>query len=229
MAEEIRRSFHEQLAELRHDVVRLGALACEAVAAGTEALLDADLAAADTVIVSDVALDDLTHAIEEQAYRLLALQQPMASDLRTIVTVLRTIHEIERVGDLMVNIAKTTRRLYPGELAPRIRGLIHNMGLQAGLQLRVAVDAFADEDAARALALPDMDDVIDELQKELFRALFATADHDESTIHRVVQIALVGRYYERIADHAVNVGRRVAFMVTGKRPGGEDYGEVALD
>lgn len=226
MVQEIRRNFHEQLAELRHDVVRLGALAGEAVAAGTEALLDGDLAAADAVIVADMALDDLTRAIEEQSYRLLALQQPMASDLRTIVTVLRSIHEIERVGDLMVNIAKTTRRLYPGELPPRIRGLVHSMGIQAGLQLRVAVDAFAGEDAARALALPDMDDVIDELQKDLFRAIFAISGTDDSTLHRAVQIALVGRYYERIADHAVNIGQRVAFMVTGRF---HDADEVPLD
>lgn len=221
MTEEIRKSFHEAMTQLRHDVVRLGALAGEAISAGTDALLDSDLAAADAAITADEALDDLTHAIEDRSYQLLALQQPMATDLRTIITVLRTIHEIERVGDLMVNVARTTRRLYPGELTPRIRGLIQGMGTQAGLQLRVAVDAFAAEDTARALALPDMDDVIDELQKELFRALFATSGHDEAALHRAVQIALVGRYYERIADHAVNIGQRVAFMVTGRFPDGE--------
>jgi phosphate transport system protein len=226
---EIRRSYHEQLDDLCHDVCRLGALASEAIAAGTEALLGSDLAAADRVIGADLFLDDLTHSIEERSYRLLALQQPMASDLRRLVTVLRIIHEIERTGDLIVNVTKTTRRLYPFELPPRIRGLISRMGIQAGVQLRVAMESFAEEDAARALALPDMDDVMDELQKELFRAIFASPEEGETGLHRAVQIALVGRYYERIADHAVNVGHRVAYMVTGELPNSDTgLGGVSL-
>ncbi|MGH8973636.1 MAG: phosphate signaling complex protein PhoU [Acidimicrobiia bacterium] len=225
---EIRRSYHEQLDDLCHDVCRLGALATEAIGAGTEALLEADLASADRVITADMFLDDLTRSIEERAYRLLALQQPMASDLRRLVTVLRIIHEIERTGDLIVNVAKTTRRLYPFETPPRIRGLIARMGNQAAVQLRVAMEAFAEEDAPRALALPDMDDVMDELQKDLFRAIFATGEEGEAGLHRAVQVALVGRYYERIADHAVNVGQRVAYMVTGELPTGEGFGEVSL-
>jgi phosphate transport system protein len=228
---EMRRNYHEQLDDLKHGVVRLGALATEAIAAGTQALLDADLAAADRVISGDMFLDDLAHSIEERAYQILALQQPMASDLRTIVTVLRTIHEIERSGDLVVNVAKATRRLYPGELPPRIRGLIARMGSQAALQLRVAVEAFAAHDAARALALEDMDDVMDDLEHDLFRSIFSQEMRDEATLQQAVQAALLGRYYERIADHAVNVGQRVAYMVTGEFPTSEQpptLGEVAL-
>lgn len=227
---EIRRSYHEQLDDLRKDVGRLGALAIDAIMAGTDALLHADLAAADRVISSDMFLDDLTHSIEERSYRLLALQQPMASDLRTLVTVLRTIHEIERTGDLMVNVAKATRRLYPSELPARVRELISRMGTQGAVQLRVALEAFSEEDAARAMALPDMDDVMDELQKELFRTVFSTmSDTGEAGLHQAVQIALVGRYYERIADHSVNVGQRVAYMVTGELPEADSgMGEVAL-
>ncbi len=226
--DEVRRSYHEQLDDLRHDVCRLGALAAEAIGEGTEAFLTADLESADRVISSDMFLDDLTHSIEERSYRLLALQQPMASDLRQLVTMLRIIHEIERTGDLMVNIAKTTRRVYPSEMPPRIRGLVARMGNQATVQLRVAMEAFGESDAARALALPDMDDVMDELQKELFRAIFATPDDGDAGLHRSVQIALVGRYYERIADHAVNVGQRVAYMVTGELPAAEGLGDVSL-
>ena len=227
---EIRRSYHEQLEELKHAVVRLGGLATEAIAAGTQALLEADLAAADRVITGDIFLDDLTRSIEERAYQLLARQQPMASDLRMLVTVLRIIHEIERTGDLMQNVAKTTRRLYPAELPPKVRGLIARMGSQAALQLRVAVEAFASQDAAQALALVDMDDVMDELQRELFRCIFAQGGTagDEATLQQAVQTALVGRYYERIADHAVNVGQRVAYMVTGEFPAEPPVGEVAL-
>jgi phosphate transport system protein len=217
--DEIRRTYHEQLDDLRVSVVRLGLLANEAIGAGTEALLEADLVAADRVISGDATIDDLTHAIEERAYAVLALQQPMASDLRMIVAILRSIHEIERTGDLMVNVAKATRRLYPVQLSPKIRRIIERMGQQAGLQLRMAVEAFAERDTARGLALHDMDDVMDDLQKELFRTMFALGESDEAGLQQSVQIALVGRYYERVADHAVNIGQRVAFMVTGTMPG----------
>jgi phosphate transport system protein len=145
----------------------------------------------------------------------------MASDLRMIVAILRTIHELERTGDLMVNVAKTTRRLYPVQLPSRIRRLIERMGQQAGLQLRLAVEAFAEQDTARGLALDDMDDVMDDLQRELFRTIFALGESDEAGLQQSVQIALVGRYYERVADHAVNIGQRVAYMVTGEIPGVE--------
>lgn len=213
---ETRKAFHEELAEIAADVVRLGALASESIQVGTDAFLDADLAGAETMIAGDSVLDDLMHSIEQRTYLLLARQQPMAVDLRMLVTVLRVIHELERAGDLMVNVAKAARRLYPYELEPKMRGLIHRMREQAVAQLRVAVEAFAERDPARAAALEDMDDAMDDLQKDLFRTIFASEVLDESSLQRAVQIALVGRYYERIADHAVNTGERVAFMVTGE-------------
>lgn len=224
--EQMRRTYHENLDDLRVDVVRLGFLVSEAIAAGTEALLDADLAAADRVISADEAIDEMTHTVEEACYTTLALQQPMASDLRMVVAVLRCIHELERTGDLMVNIAKATRRLYPVELPSRIRALLAQMGDQARLQLRVAVEAFAEFDAPRALALDDMDDVMDDLQRELFRTIFTLGD--EASLQQSIQVALVGRYYERAADHAVNVGQRVAYIVTGEIPGAET-GVTAAD
>lgn len=219
--DEIRKSYHEQLDDLQRDVVRLAALATEAVARGTQVLLDGDLEAVQDAIDNDAMLDELTHDIEERTYRLLATQQPMASDLRMLVGTLRNIHEIERVGDLVVNITKGARRLYPQDLGPRIRGLIDRMGKQAGTQLRIAADSFVDEDPARAAALHDMDDVMDDLQKDLFRIIFEGGAADEHEIQKAVQVALIGRYYERIADHAVNIAERVRFMVTGDIPGTE--------
>lgn len=224
---ETRKAFHDELNELTADVVRLGALASEAIEAGTNAFLDADLTATEQVIANDAALDDLMHSIESRTYLLLARQQPMAVDLRILVTVLRVIHEIERAGDLMVNVVKATRRLFPYELDPKIRGLIHRMRQQASAQLRVAVSAFAERDPARAAALGDMDDVMDDLQKELFRAIFAgfAGPVDEAALQMAVQLAFVGRDYERAADHAVMIGRWVSFMVTGELPGDADTGE----
>ncbi len=215
---ESRKSYHETLDEINHDVVQLFALVTEAVARGTESFLSADLAAVDRLIADDRIIDDLNTRIDERAYVLLATQQPMATDLRALVTILRITHELERVGDLMVNVAKGTRRLYPFEIDPRVRGLVARLGDQAQLQLRAAADAFADGDAAKAAAVGDMDDVMDDLIKDLFRHIFATGAADEAGVQRAVQIALIGRYYERCGDHAANAASRVVFMVTGSRP-----------
>jgi phosphate transport system protein len=220
-ANEARKSFQDALDELRIDVIRLAALTTEAIGAGTQAFLDADLAAAEQVIENDDDIDDLTHAIEDNCYQLLARQQPMATDLRTVIAVLRIVHELERSADLMVNVAKTTRRLYPHTLDPKLRGIIQRMGEQAGTQTRVALDAFADSDPSAAFALADMDDTMDDLTKSLFRHVLAGAgpgSDDEGNVLLAVQLALVGRHYERIADHAVTIGQRVGFMVTGEHP-----------
>jgi phosphate transport system protein len=223
---EIRKTFHEHLDELRVDVIRLAALTTEQIVAGTQALLDGDLAAADAVIENDDAVDDLTHSIEDRVFLLLARQQPIATDLRFLVTVMRVGHELERSADLMVNVAKTTRRLYPHRLDPKLRGIIDQMGTQAANQTRVAIDAFADADPHWAAALADMDDRMDELTKSLFRHILAGAGvdrrdgdaNDEASMLLAVQMALVGRHYERIADHAVTIAERVGFMVTGEHP-----------
>ena len=220
-ANEARKSFQDALDELRIDVIRLAALTTEAIGAGTQAFLDADLTAAEQVIENDDDIDDLTHSIEDNCYQLLARQQPMATDLRTVIAVLRIVHELERSADLMVNVAKTTRRLYPHSLDPKLRGIIQRMGEQAGTQTRVALDAFADSDPSAAFALADMDDTMDDLTKSLFRHILAGAgpgSDDEGNVLLAVQLALVGRHYERIADHAVTIGQRVGFMVTGEHP-----------
>ena len=218
LQDEARKTFHESLDELRVDVIRLAALTTEAIAGGTAALLDGDLAAAEQVIENDDEIDDLTHTIEDRTFLLLARQQPIASDLRFLVTVMRVGHELERSADLMVNVAKTTRRLYPHQLDPKLRGIIDRMGAQASNQTRVAIDAFADSDPSWAAALADMDDAMDELTKSLFRHILASDSTDEAAVLLAVQMALVGRHYERIADHAVTIAERVGFMVTGEHP-----------
>jgi phosphate transport system protein len=219
---ESRRTFDEQLGDVRGEVVKLAAWACEQIGAATQALLDADLSLVDRVDESHNEIEQRVVQIEHQVYQLFALQQPMASDLRTMLVVLRILHEIELSAGLMRNVARQTRRLYPRELQPRIRGIIERMGAQASVQTHLAVDAFADSDEKIASALPDMDDVMDDLQKELFRAIFVSFSGiaaDEAALQTAVQIAFVGRDYERTADHAVMIGRWVAFMVTGRLPG----------
>jgi phosphate transport system protein len=228
---ESRRSFDDQLGETRAEVVKIAIQTCEQVGAATQALLDADLALVDQIYETRRDIEARVLQIEQRVYQLFALQQPMASDLRTMLAVLRILHEIELTAGLMRNVARASRRLYPRELPPRIRGIVERMGAQASVQMHLAVDAFADSDDAVAAALPDMDDVMDDLQKELFRAIFAGfsgGDIDEAALQMAVQLAFVGRDYERAADHAVMIGRWVAFMVTGRLPGDNDEPRGAL-
>jgi phosphate transport system protein len=219
---ETRRTFDEQLQEVRAEVVKLAVKICEQIGAATQAFLDADLTLVDEIYDAHREIKERVLQIEHRVYQLFALQQPMASDLRAMLAVLRILHEIELTGGLMRNVARATRRLYPRELPPRIRGIIERMGAQASVQTHLAVDAFADSDEAIAAALPDMDDVMDDLQKELFRAVFAGfagESTDEGVLQMAVQLAFVGRDYERAADHAVMIGRWVEFMITGQLPG----------
>jgi phosphate transport system protein len=226
----MRRSFHEQLEDLKSDVVRLGGMTVELISGATLALLDSDLTVAQQTIHNDEPIDELTHTIDDSCFLLLARQQPMATDLRTILATLRIAHELERSADLSVNIAKATRRLYPRPLDPKVRGIIDQMGGQAANQTRLALDAYADVDPTWAQALADMDDAMDELTKSLFRYILSLAATDEATVQQAVQMALVGRHFERIADHAVTIAERVVFMATGEYPTTEaDRPEVAGD
>jgi phosphate transport system protein len=225
---ETRKQYVEHLDEIKNDVIKLAARTCEQIGGATQALLDGDLGVVDQIYATHEEIKGLNVEIEHRAYQLFALQHPLASDLRTLLAVLRILHEIELTAGLMKNIARQTRRIYPGELPPRVRGIIERMGAQASVQMHLAIDAFADGDAAVASALPDMDDVMDDLQKELFRAIFAAGAVDESALQLAVQVAFVGRDYERAADHAVTIGRWVDFMVTGRLPGESAGGEPHL-
>jgi phosphate transport system protein len=223
----IRKPLADELDEVRSDIIRLAAMTTEAIAQGTAAFLDADLAQAEAVVENDDRIDDLYHQIEDRLLLILATQSPVAIDLRAVVTMMRINHELERDADLMVNVAKTTRRIYPHELDPKIRGIIDRMGIQASNQTRLAIDAFADSDPSWAAALSDMDDTMDELTKSLFRHILAWGASDEATVLQAVQVALVARHYERIADHAVTIAERVQYMVTGTHPG--ELEEVTRD
>ena len=225
---DMRRTFHEQLEDLKADVIRLGGMTVELISGATLALLDSDLTVTQQTIQNDEPIDELTHTIDDTCFSLLARQQPMATDLRTILATLRISHELERSADLSVNIAKATRRLYPTPLDPKVRGIIDQMGRQAANQTRLALDAYADSDPTWASALADMDDAMDELTKSLFRYILSLAPADEAAVQQAVQIALVGRHFERIADHAVTIAERVVFMATGEYPVNEaDRPEVA--
>ncbi len=215
----LRRPQAAQLASLHSEVVRVAALVAEAVPRGTEALLGGDLAEAERTIADDDAIDELTIDIEDHCHHLLA-RHVVAGELRSVVAALKLAAELERTGDLVVNICKAARRLYGVPLSPRLRGLIERMSRQAQQLLLHAIDAYDEHDAGLAAALHDMDDHLDDLHAEFIRAIFEAHAAQGLDLQVAVQLAVVGRFYERIGDHAVNVGERVSYMVTGRRAAG---------
>jgi phosphate transport system protein len=215
---DVRRNFHHELDLLQEDIVRMAGMVTESLAQATQAFLDGDLAAADEIQSGDDIIDTMALEAEERCYQLLALQQPMASDLRALTTAIRLIAEIERSGDLVVNIMKAARRIYGTEIDPRTRGLIERLGDQVHRLFRLSIDAYVDRNVGLAAALDDMDDAVDELHVDFISSIFETRESGELPLQVAVQLALVGRFYERIGDHAVNIGERVRYMVTGWLP-----------
>lgn len=216
--EELRLEFHQQLDALREGLVRLGAMTAETVSMGTAVLLDRDLTGAQRLIDRDDVIDELSLELEEECFRVLALQAPMAGDLRFLLTTLRVVSELERSADLVVNVCKASRRVYDIDFTPKLRGLIDSMGVEAAFLIRASIDAFVDSDTSLAAALDDIDDRLDDLQVTYVEAIFESHQTDNLPLRAAVQLALIGRYYERIGDHAVNIGERVIYMVTGWLP-----------
>lgn len=215
---DVRRTFHQQLESVREDIVRLAAHVIEAVPRATAVLLDGDLVGAKALIDDDAELDDLATEIEERCYMQLALQQPMAGDLRELVAALRLTSEIERSGDLAVNIVKGARRIHGVAIDPKVRGLLQVMSDEARRLFVFAVEAYADGDDAKAAALEDLDDALDDIHRRYIAQMLECTSAGNLSVQAAVQLALIGRYYERIGDHAVKVGQQVRFVVTGERP-----------
>ncbi len=218
MTEELRKSYHDELESIREMIVRMAGLVGEKIPQGTEAFLAGDLAQAQRIIEDDDVIDAMSVELEERCYQVLALQQPMASDLRAITTALWMNAEIERSGDLMANIAQATRRVYGSSFTPVIRGLITQMGDEASRLFRLAIDSYAEGNSGLAVALDDIDDRLDELHLDAIAAIFESNREQVFDLQVGVQLALVCRFYERIGDHAVNMGERVRYMVDGWLP-----------
>jgi phosphate transport system protein len=216
--DELRKGFHHQLDEIREEVARLAAMVIEAVPRATAILLAGDLAGAETLIAADDEIDARSIDIEERCYQVLALQAPVAGDLRQVVAVLKMVAEIERSADLTVNICKAARRIYRHELDPRLRGLLQQMGEQAQQLFAAALESFEESDPVKAAALDDMDGFLDGLQKEMVQAILVAHASGKIDIQVGIQLAVVARFYERIGDHAVNIGERVRYLVTGWLP-----------
>ena len=216
----MREGYHLRLAELGEHGSSMCQVASDALRDATTALMDADLALAERVIASDVQLDDMRANAEKVAVELLALEAPVARDLRIVVSALWIVADLQRMGALAIHVAKAARRRHPAHVIPAdVRPIVERMGRvgvhladQAGIVLRER-----DVDLARQLEVED--DLMDDLQRELFAALLAPGWRHG--VGPAVDIALLARFYERFADHAVAIARRVVFLVTGENVGGD--------
>jgi phosphate transport system protein len=215
---ELRRTFHSDLDHAKNELVRLAASVTEAIPRATAVLLEGDLEGADLIIRGDDEIDARAMDIEEHCYRILALQAPVASDLRQVIALMKMVAEVERSNDLLCNICKAARRIYGHELDPKLRGIISRMGEQAQQLYDAAIESFVENDAAKAAAIDDMDSYLDGLQKQFVQAIFESHAAGRIDLQVAVQLAVVARFYERIGDHAVNIGERVNFVVTGWLP-----------
>src|SRR3954453_23446033 len=214
----MREAYRDQLGQLADQLADMCSLVGEAMALATRALLETDLAIAEQVIGDDVRIDDARSQTEEDAYALLALQAPVATDLRTVLAVIHAAESLERMGDLALHVAKAARRRHPNPVLPdAVRPYFAQMGEVAGRMAGQAEQVIRTQDVALARALDETDDEMDDLHQHLFTVLM-----DREWPHGVaaaVDVTLLGRFYERFADHAVSVANRVVFVVTGKMPG----------
>jgi phosphate transport system protein len=186
-----------------------------AVSRSTQALLTADAEVAEQVISDDAALDAARERVERKSFELLALQQPVARDLRMLVAGLRVVADLERMGDLSVHVAKVARLRVPEVAVPaELSPTIERMAIVAEKMVGTVAGIIAERDVEGARRLEEDDEEMDQLRRSSFRLML-----DDSWPHGVeaaVDIALLGRYYERIADHAVSLARRVVYLVTGE-------------
>lgn len=213
----MREAFHDQLDNIFVDLAEICGQVEVAVREATKALLTGDAATAEAVISADSAIDANRERIEDTAFALLSLQQPVAGDLRVVVSALRMVSELERMGDLSVHVAKIARLRVPHLAVPdEVRPTVEQMAEVAEDMVRRVKAIITERDVEAAIALGRDDEVMDQLRRRSFTELLS--EDWQHGVEAAVDIALLGRYYERIADHAVSVANRVVFVVTGETP-----------
>jgi phosphate transport system protein len=211
-----RKSFHEQLDELQQDVLKMGTMVEQAIFNAVKSLKTRDETLAQQVIDGDDSIDIFQVRIEDDCVRLLALQQPMASDLRVISAVLKIANDLERIADHASDVSKVTMRI-SGQ--PLIKPLIDipRMAEITQKMLRISLDAFIRRDASEVEQLIDCDHEVDALYQQIFRELLSFMLEDTRTIDQATHLLFVGRHMERMADYCTNLGEAVYYMVKGER------------
>ena len=211
----LRHTFEHQLAELQDEVLRMGSYVAQMLSLSMQALVRQDLNLAQRVIAMDDTADEMDFQIEQKCMRLLARQQPVSRDLRIIGTGLKVITDLERIGDFAVDIAKTARRL---AIEPHFRPLLDLSKMSAAVEwmVRESIHAYVEHDLDLVTQVIARDDEVDECYDRMFTELLDLMERDPSVIRQATWLLHVGRFLERIADHAVNVAERVHYVETGK-------------
>lgn len=223
----LRSVYQEELSHISERLVEMSGLAATALERATEGLLNADLSLAQQVISEDAYLDAVRRDVDNRAIDMLARQQPVATDLRQMVTTLRMSSDMERCGDLARHVAKLTRLRYPSCALPeQLRPIFEEMGSTAVRMVRRAGEIVENNDVNGAAELMSADDTMDRLHREVFRMLLEPGA--DFTPQATVDATLLSRYYERFADHGVSVALRVVYLVTGvwadeQLPGAHDH------
>ncbi|MCL6522319.1 MAG: phosphate signaling complex protein PhoU [Firmicutes bacterium] len=210
-----RESFDAQLEELQGTLLKMGSRVEEAIQTVVRALVERDPALAQTVVEGDDEIDRLQHQVERQAFQLIALQQPLAGDLRHIVSAIKISGDLERIGDNCENIARVIIRL-GGQAYVKPLIDVPRMGELARSMLRDTLEAYVSRDVEALRTLPERDDEVDHLYSQVLRELLTYMMQDPQTIQQGMELLLVSRYLERIADHVTNVGEAVIYLVTGE-------------
>jgi phosphate transport system protein len=213
--ERLARHFDEELEALQRRLLEMGGLAEERVRAAVQGLVSRDVAVIEQVLHGDEPVNSLHIEVDERCFKLLALHQPMAADLRQIVAAVKINTDLERVGDLAVNIAEAAKRYVQH---PPVKKLIDipRMGDIAQAMLRDALDSFVRRDTALAQRVLNEDDRLDGLKTQIFRELLTYMLQDPGTVEPALDLILVSRHLERIGDHATNVAEDVIFMVSAR-------------
>lgn len=208
--------FEEKMGQLQEKLQYMGSLVEEAIARSIEALKKQDLDLAQAVIDGDDIIDDLEREIEEKCLEVIATQQPMARDLRRVATLFKMINDLERMADYATSIAKITLRIAH---QPLIKPLVDipRMAALSQKMVKQALDAYVREDVELAVAVGEDDDEVDHLFGQIFRELLTIMMENPRTITQATHLLFVGRWLERISDHATNIAEEVIFLVTGEK------------
>ncbi|MCX7883699.1 MAG: phosphate signaling complex protein PhoU [Caloramator sp.] len=211
----MREHFFQKIEDVKHDILRMGNMVERIINDSVDALKNQDIEASKKIYIDDDKIDTMEHEIENKCIILLALQQPLAKDLRIITTALRMIIDLERMGDHAVNIAKTTIQI--GN-EPFIKPLVDipKMAQITQEMVKLSLDAFVKEDINLAKKAAEMDEEVDKLYELIIKDLLNIIAKDNSNINQATKLMFVGRFLERIADHTTNICERIIYMVTGE-------------
>ncbi|WDC85500.1 phosphate signaling complex protein PhoU [Caloramator sp. mosi_1] len=212
----MREHLDQQLTRLNHDLIKMGAMVETIIDKAVNALKNQDLELAKNVYKEDDAIDEMELKIEKECLNLIALQQPMAKDLRRIASALKIITDLERIGDHAVNIAKITLEIGNEPLMkplidiPKMAEIAQNM-------IKLSLDAFVNQDIELAKRAAEMDEQVDNLYDTVINEVFQYIQRDSKFLNQGIKLLFVGRYLERVADHTTNICERIIYMVTGEK------------